>query len=154
MWLVQVHSWVNPIVFGNNRPNRTTDMGENVSPKPVSSGLSQTVWCFLGKNLKAVLGIPFPPKKVVLIFVIGRHVPSKIVMLPKNNFSLLFWKILFYSKKLWNEKYSKRLCLQGRLYWLLLPDAPLPSKLSGPSTNRVFTVFSPKKYCFFKKLVS
>ncbi len=29
-WLVRVHSWVNPIVFGNNRPNRTTDMKENV----------------------------------------------------------------------------------------------------------------------------
>ncbi len=34
-WLVRVHSWVNSIVFGNNRPNRTTDMGENVTPKPV-----------------------------------------------------------------------------------------------------------------------
>ncbi len=34
-WLMRVHSWVNPIVFGNNRPNRTTDMGENVPPKPV-----------------------------------------------------------------------------------------------------------------------
>ncbi len=29
-WLVRVHSRVNPIVFGNNRPDRTTDMGENV----------------------------------------------------------------------------------------------------------------------------
>ncbi len=34
-WLMRVLSWVNPIVFGNNRPNRTTDMGENVPPKPV-----------------------------------------------------------------------------------------------------------------------
>ncbi len=31
-WLVRVQSWVNPMVFGNNRPNRTTDMGENVPP--------------------------------------------------------------------------------------------------------------------------
>ncbi len=30
-----VHSWVNPIVFGNNRPNRTTNMGESVPLKPV-----------------------------------------------------------------------------------------------------------------------
>ncbi len=29
-WLVRVHSWVTPIVFGNNRPNRTTYMGKNV----------------------------------------------------------------------------------------------------------------------------
>ncbi len=34
-WLVRVHSWVNHIVFGNNRPNRTTYMGENVPPKLV-----------------------------------------------------------------------------------------------------------------------
>ncbi len=34
-WLVRVHSWVNLIVFGNDRPNKTTDMGENVPPKPV-----------------------------------------------------------------------------------------------------------------------
>ncbi len=29
-WLVRVYSWVNPIVFGNNRPNRNTEKGENV----------------------------------------------------------------------------------------------------------------------------
>ncbi len=35
-WFVRVHSWVKPIVvFGNNRPNKTTYMGENVPPKPV-----------------------------------------------------------------------------------------------------------------------
>ncbi len=34
-WLVRVHSWVNLIVFGNNRPNGTTDMGENAPLKPV-----------------------------------------------------------------------------------------------------------------------
>ncbi len=26
--LVGVHSWMNPIVFGNNRSSRTTDMGK------------------------------------------------------------------------------------------------------------------------------
>ncbi len=34
-WFVRVHSWVNPIIFGNNRPYRTTYMEENVPPKPV-----------------------------------------------------------------------------------------------------------------------
>ncbi len=29
IWLMQVHSWVNTIVFGNKqRPDRTTDMGD------------------------------------------------------------------------------------------------------------------------------
>ncbi len=31
-WLVRVHSWVNPIIFRNNRLNKTTDMMENVLP--------------------------------------------------------------------------------------------------------------------------
>ncbi len=34
-WLLRMYSWVNPIVFENNWPNRTTNMVENVSPKPV-----------------------------------------------------------------------------------------------------------------------
>ncbi len=41
--LVRVLSWVNPTVFGNNRPNRTSDMGENAPSKPVFWGLSQAV---------------------------------------------------------------------------------------------------------------
>ncbi len=34
-WLVRLQPWVNPIVFGNNRSNRTTDIGENVPTTPV-----------------------------------------------------------------------------------------------------------------------
>ncbi len=34
-WLVRVHSWVNPIVLGNNWPNRTTYIGENMPPKSI-----------------------------------------------------------------------------------------------------------------------
>ncbi len=32
---VRVRTWVNPTVFGYNRPSRTTDIRENVSPKQV-----------------------------------------------------------------------------------------------------------------------
>ncbi len=64
-------------------------------------------------------------------------------VLPKNNFSLLFWKILFFSKKLLNEKYSKPQCLQKRLYWFLSSDIPLPSKRSCPPTNWFFACTDP-----------
>ncbi len=30
-----VQPWVKPIVFGNNQPDRITDIGENVPPKPI-----------------------------------------------------------------------------------------------------------------------
>ncbi len=34
-WSVRVHLRLNPIVFGNNRTNRTTHKGKNVPPKQV-----------------------------------------------------------------------------------------------------------------------
>ncbi len=43
MLIVRAHPWMNPIVFGNNRPNKTTDTGENVAPKTSFSDLSRTV---------------------------------------------------------------------------------------------------------------
>ncbi len=33
--LVRVYTWVNPVVFGNNWHNKTSDMGENMPPKTV-----------------------------------------------------------------------------------------------------------------------
>ncbi len=108
--LVRVHTWVNLIVFGNNPPNRTTDMGKNVPPKLVR-----------GKNFKTIFGTPFPTEKVIFIFVVQCPIPWKIIMPPKNYFSRLFWK-MFFSKELLNEKYSKPHFLQKRLvHWILSP---------------------------------
>ncbi len=78
---------------------------------------------FLRKKLKNCIWYPIYQKKC---YIVRPSVLSKIVMPPKNNFSLIFWKILFFSKKLLNEKYSKRRCLQKRLYWFLQPGAPSP----------------------------
>ncbi len=67
VWLVRVHSWVNSIVFGNNRLNRTTDMGK-CTPKTSFSGLKQTVWGFLRKKLKNCIWYPIYQKKGYIHF--------------------------------------------------------------------------------------
>ncbi len=88
--LVRVHSWVNPIVFGNNRPNRTTDMGGNVPPKPVFRVLSQPALDSLRKKLKNCIWYPISPKKDYTHFCHPTPRPLKNSHAPKNNFSLLF----------------------------------------------------------------
>ncbi len=90
---------------------------------------------FVKKTLKLYLVPYFLPKKVIFIFFVRLPDPSKMVMRPKNNFTPLFWKILFFSKKLFNKNYSKHRRLQKRLYGFLSPDAPLPSKRSYSPTN-------------------
>ncbi len=76
---------------------------------------------FLGKNIKAIFVTPLSIEKVTFIFAVWSPIPYKIVTLPKNYFSQLFWKILFcfcflFWKKLLNEKYSKPHFLQKSLY--------------------------------------
>ncbi len=68
IYLVRVHSRVSPVVLENNRPNRTTVMGENVPQKPVF--LVQVRWygVFWEKNLKTVFSSQFPPKKGYIHF--------------------------------------------------------------------------------------
>ncbi len=108
--LMRVHPWVNPIVFGNNRANRTTDMGENAPPKWVFwLSFSGMVFFFFlnGKNLWAVFGTPFPTEMVQL-FVIRRirclkngHLHKKLffAVILENTFCFFFfekivqWKI-------------------------------------------------------------
>ncbi len=67
-WLVRVHSSVNPMVFGNSRSNGTTDMGENVTRKPVSGFKSDGMVFFEEKNLKTVFGTSSLPKKGYIHF--------------------------------------------------------------------------------------
>ncbi len=92
--LVLVHSWVNCIVFGNNRPNRTTDMGGKCAPKTCFSCLSQMVWSFLKKKLKNCIWYPISKKKKKKLHSFLLPTPHflKNSHAPKNNFSLLFWE--------------------------------------------------------------
>ncbi len=82
------------------------------APKTSFSGLSQTGWGFLRKKLKnCIWHLIYQKKKGYIHFCHSTPVPSKMVTSPKNNFSLIFWKILFFSKKLLDKKYSKCRCL-------------------------------------------
>ncbi len=156
--LVRVHSWVNSIVFGNNRPNRTTDMWENVPPNQFFGFKSDGMGVFWEKKkLKTVFGTPFPKKIGYIHFCRpmphslknGNDPPPK----KKKIFAHVLENIVFFSKKLLDEKYSKHRCLQKRLYWFLSQGAPLrlPSKRSCPLTNEFFAV-SPKILLFSKNL--
>ncbi len=104
--LVRVHLRVNSIVFGNNRPNRTTDKGENVLPRKVfrlsSSPYSFFLFFFFFLNLKTLIGTSFPTEKVMFIFVVRRPLTLKkwSNVLPKQFFAFLrkyycFRKIVF-----------------------------------------------------------
>ncbi len=63
---------------------------------------------FEKKNLKPVFGTPLTKKKGSIHFCRPTTRSLKNGDAPKNNFSLIFWKILFFSKKLLYKKYSKR----------------------------------------------
>ncbi len=97
-----------PYCFWKQSAQQNHRYGEKCAPETSFSGVSRTVWVFLRKkNLKTVFGTQFTKKKVIFIFVVRPTVPSKMVTSPKNNFSLIFWKILFFSKKLLAKKIFK-----------------------------------------------
>ncbi len=88
--LVHVHSWVNPIVFRNKRPNRTTDMEKMCPQNQFFSFKSNGMGFFWGKYLKTVFGTPFPKKKVIFIFVVRRPDLSKKVIPPGPPKKIIF----------------------------------------------------------------
>ncbi len=99
-WLVRAHSWVNPIVFGNNRPNRTTDMGENVPPKLFFRVQVRQCGIFWEKNLKTVSGTPYRPKKGYMRFLSSNALsPQKWSCPIKIIFYCYFGKFVFSSRK-------------------------------------------------------
>ncbi len=64
-WLAWVHPWVNPIVFGKNRPNRTTDWKKMLPQKPVFWVSVRRYEVFQRKNLKIIFDIKFPRQKII-----------------------------------------------------------------------------------------
>ncbi len=164
MSLVRVHTWVNHIIFGNNRSNRTTDMGENVPSKLVFWLLFSRYGVFWGKNVTAVFGTTFPIEN----WFFGFHSAGTEVFEEKFQNRIRYpishkrgyihfchptshslkWScppicdyfgkycfVFFFLQKLLYKKYSKTHFLQKSLYWFLLPDVPFPSKCSCPPTN-------------------
>ncbi len=91
-WLVRVHTWVNTVVFRNNRPWRTTDMGGKSDPKQVFQLLfSQYGFFWGGKNPKPYSVPHFG--KVILIFVDQHPLSWKMVIHQKLFFMAILEKI-------------------------------------------------------------
>ncbi len=72
---VRVHSLVNPIVFGNNRPNRSADIGENVPPIPVFGFKSEGIGVFEEKTYKLYSVTQHPPHKKKLYSLLSVDAP-------------------------------------------------------------------------------
>ncbi len=82
---------------GNNRSNRTTDMGENVSIKQVFCPSFSRCGGFSGKNFKTIFGTPFPIEKVIFIFVIRHPIPCKMASPPQKKKKIIFH--VYFGKK-------------------------------------------------------
>ncbi len=150
---MRVYPWVNPIVFGNNRPSRTTD-GENVSTKSVFRlSFSQYVF-FWGNKLQKVFGTSFFMERLYSFSSSDAPFPQKWPRPPKNFFAVILENtvfFLFFFRKTWlNKKYSRSHFLQKRLHWFLSPDTPFSSRWSCPRANCSYSQFFPK-ICFFSK---
>ncbi len=99
MRLVRVYLWVSPFVFGNNRPNRTADMGENVPQKPFFGFKSDGMRFFQGKTFKRYSVSHFPYKRLYSFLSSDGPVPSKIIMPPRIIFRGYSGKYSFFSRK-------------------------------------------------------
>ncbi len=127
--MVWVNTWVFFLFFfGNNWFNRTTDMGENVTPKVV----------FWGKNFKAVFGTPFSIEKVSsdIPFPKKWSCPLKIIFLSYfGKYCYFFWKNC-YIKNIQNLISYKKFCID------FCRQTPLPLKIVMSSGKWFFTIFS------------
>ncbi len=108
---IQVRQRMNPIVFGNNWPNRTTDTGENVSPKPFFffGFHSACMEFFMEKTYKQYVVPHSPTEKVQLIFVVQLLLCLKNGHVPQDLFFAVILENIFFSfeknclmKNIWN----------------------------------------------------
>ncbi len=107
--LLRVHPWVNSIVFGNNRLNRTTAMGGNVPPKPVFLLSFNWYGTFLWKKLINSMWYPIPRRKGSTHFCHPTpSLPQKWSCPPKIIFCGYFKKYVFFFLK--NFYFHKMLC--------------------------------------------
>ncbi len=95
--LMRVHPRVNPIVFVNNRPNRTIVKGENVPSKPVFGFHSAGMEFFMKKNYKQYLVPHLPQKRFDSFLSSNAYLASKMVMPPKLFFEVILENMLFFS---------------------------------------------------------
>ncbi len=140
---------VNPIVFGKNRPNGTTDPRENLPVKSVFR-LSFARYEFSrGKNYNTVFGRPFTTEKGTFIFAIRRPVPWKMVVFVRNYFSRLYRKILFFLEKIGHRKIFEISFLTKRVILTFVARRPPTSCLP---TNGLSRLFPENIVFFFRKI--
>ncbi len=149
-WCGSTHGWT--LLFLETIGPTEPHIWRKCAPKTSLSGLSQTVWGFSREKLKNCIWYPIYQKEGYINFCCPTPRSLKNIDATKNNFSLIFWKILFFSKKLLDKKYSKRRCLRRkRLYWFLSPGAPLPQ--DGHALPQMgSSQYSPKTLLFSKNL--
>ncbi len=93
--LMRIHPWVTVTAFGNNRRNRTTNMGENVTPKPVFGFHTVRMEFFMEKTYKPYFVLHSPQKMFNSFSLSKAYFASKMIMSPKNYLSQLFWIFFF-----------------------------------------------------------
>ncbi len=84
--------------FGNNRFNRTTDMGENV---PWFFSFHSASMGFFKEKISKTFSVPhFPCRRLYSFSSSNTPFPEKWSCPRKNYFSQLFWNYFFFLKKL------------------------------------------------------
>ncbi len=85
-----------PIVLRISQPNGTTDMGENVTLKPVFCFHSASMEFFMKKTYKQYV-VPHSPQKRFSSFLSSdAYFTPKVVISPKNYFWGYFGKFVFF----------------------------------------------------------
>ncbi len=153
-WLVRVHSWMNPFIFGNNLPHKNTDIGK-ICTETIFSGLSQTVWGFLGKKLNNCIRYCISKKKKDYIhFCCPKPYSLKKGHTPtsKKKFFAVILKSYIFFKKLVEWKIFKT-SMPTKQVILIFFTRHYPTLKTVMSSHKwVFCGFL-QKYSFFEKLV-
>ncbi len=128
-WCGSIHRWI--LLFLETIGPIEPHIWGKCATKTGFSGLSQMVWEFLREKLENCIWY-------FIYFVVRRPVPLKMVMPSKNNFSLLFWKILFFF---------------GNVKWKVFKPSMSTRKVNIHVFSQIrFSQFSPKILLFSKNL--
>ncbi len=110
----------------------------------------QPVWgLFEKKNLITVYGVPFPIEKVIFIFVIRLHFPSKMVNHNNNCFFMVILENIVFCEKIVKWKIFKNSFPTKKVILILVAKRPLPSK-TVICHKWFFVVFFEKLIFYFK----
>ncbi len=141
--LMRIHPWMNPIVFGNNWPNRTTDMEENVPQNQFFGFYSAGMEFFMEKTYKQYL-VPHSPQKRFNSFLESdADFASKRIMSPqKLFFAVILENIFFFFEKIVQWKIFKTSFPTKKVILIFVTRRPLSLKTDMPSRKWFFVVFS------------